>query len=441
MIQPVLVATVAAFEVDLWDQQLGLDLSRSPLFRSKWARIILDEAHRIKNAHGGTAQAAFNLRGKRRWCMTGTPMQNRIGEIYPLLRFLRSYPYGFYRCNRRGCDCECFFVRCHEGTLLCQVCGHPKSQHRNIFTTEISTPIRQFGFLEKGKTALEALRFKVFQKLMLRRTKALLDLPELHISMCKISLSPRESRVYKAVKEQSQQILDTLLAEGTLMKNFGHVFSIIMRQRQAANHPDLCKYSIDSTCPFCQSEVEDEPVKLNCGRHECHEICCVEVMRECGDEITCPICAHERQALAGLNLPEALLAANRRVRTSSKINALIEEISELESPKCLVFSQFAHFLELVEWHLQQHDITCCCISGKTKMKERAQMMSQFNAEAEPQVLLISLQVGGEGLNLQAANYVFLLDPWWNPAAEQQAMQRCHSAWDWMKQATFCSDDM
>ncbi|CAK9099566.1 unnamed protein product [Durusdinium trenchii] len=415
-----------ASQVDLWDEQLGLDFAQSTLFKTKWTRIILDEAHRIKNTHGGTSQAAVNLRGKRRWCISGTPVQNRIGDIYGLLRFLRMRPYGFYRCNRRGCDCECFWVRCWEGTLMCQACGHRRSQHRSIFASDISAPIRQFGFLDSGKTALERLRFEVFQKLMLRRTKALLDLPELHISIRKISLSPRESRRYKAMKEQHQGVLEAFIAEGTLMKNFGHVFSIIMRQRQAANHPDLPKYSVDSTCPFCQLEVEEEPVKLHCGRHECHEVCCLEVMRECGeDEITCPSCEHEQRALQGPNLPEALMAAGRPVRASSKINTLIAEISELEAPKCLVFSSFAHFLELIEYHLKERNVTCSRISGKTKMQERSDIIKQFNTEREPSVLCVSLQVGGEGLNLQAANQVFLMDPWWNPAAEQQAMQRCH----------------
>ena len=65
------------------------------------------------------------------------------------------------------------------------------------------------------------------------------------------------------------------------------------------------------------------------------------------------------------------------------------------------------------------------ISGKTKMQERSDIIKQFNTEREPSVLCVSLQVGGEGLNLQAANQVFLMDPWWNPAAEQQAMHRCH----------------
>ena len=119
------------------------------------------------------------------------------------------------------------------------------------------------------------------------------------------------------------------------------------------------------------------------------------------------------------------MAAGRPVRASSKINTLIAEISELEAPKCLVFSSFAHFLELIEYHLKERNVTCSRISGKTKMQERSDIIKQFNTEREPSVLCVSLQVGGEGLNLQAANQVFLMDPWWNPAAEQQAMQRCH----------------
>ena len=428
----------------MWDEQIdfdGLDLSRSPLFGRRWTRIVLDEAHRIKNAKGSTAQAAFNLRGKRRWCVSGTPIQNRIGEVHSLVRFLRFYPYAFNRCSRKGCTCECLFV-----SSTCKGCGHRKAQHRSIFATEISTPIRQFGFVGKGKTALESLRLDIFQELMLRRTKdTTLNLPSLSIKIKKIALSERESRAYIRIRDNDRQIVQDLAARGALMQNFAHVFSLIMRERQAANHPQLAKFGLSSRCPCCQGEVDEmkEDVEvLACGRHACHESCYVDLfLREApeGAEVHCPYCEDEQvQPLQGATIVQGLQEAGRCIHISSKIKALIEEIKEQllepsEPPaqphKFLVFSSFAHFLELCSHFLEQEGIGNAAIVGKTRLKIRERIIQRFRTETDFRVLLISLQVGGEGLNLQVADRVYLMDPWWNPAMEQQAYQRAHRSLD------------
>ena len=435
----VLAFQVALCEVSWWDEQLQIDLSKSPLFGRRWTRIVLDEAHRIKNARGSTAQAAFNLRAQRRWCVSGTPMQNRIGEVGSLVRFLRFYPYGFNKCQRRGCDCECLFVKCADNTSLCQVCGHSKTQHCSVFAKQISTPIRQFGFTGEGKAALESLRLEIFHQVMLRRTKSTLDLPKLSITKKKVLLSERERRTYTRIKTRDRQIIQELIAEGKLMQNFAHIFSIIMRQRQAANHPQLAKFGLSSDCPLCTNpvdEMDEETEVLPCGLHACHQSCHIEYMRDAPDdaEWICP-CEwelHMAKPLRAASIVEGLQDAEQPIRTSSKIEALIQEIefklkdSSSEPQKFLVFSSFAHFLQLCGYFMDEAGITNEIISGKTDMKSRARIIQQFR-ETDLSVLLITLQVGGEGLNLQVANRVYLLDPWWNPAMEQQAYQRAHRA--------------
>ena len=430
---------VALCEVSWWDEQLQIDLSKSPLFGRRWTRIVLDEAHRIKNARGSTAQAAFNLRAQRRWCVSGTPMQNRIGEVGSLVRFLRFYPYGFNKCQRRGCDCECLFVKCADNTSLCQVCGHSKTQHCSVFAKQISTPIHQFGFTGEGKAALESLRLEIFHQVMLRRTKSTLDLPKLSITKKKVLLSERERRTYTRIKTRDRQIIQELIAEGKLMQNFAHIFSIIMRQRQAANHPQLAKFGLSSDCPLCTNpvdEMDEETEVLPCGLHACHQSCHIEYMRDAPDdaEWICP-CErelHMAKPLRAASIVEGLQDAEQPIRTSSKIEALIQEIefklkdSSSEPQKFLVFSSFAHFLQLCGYFMDEAGITNEIISGKTDMKSRARIIQQFR-ETDLSVLLITLQVGGEGLNLQVANRVYLLDPWWNPAMEQQAYQRAHRA--------------
>eukprot|EP00913_Durusdinium_trenchii_P028643 g26863.t1 len=122
-------------------------------------------------------------------------------------------------------------------------------------------------------------------------------------------------------------------------------------------------------------------------------------------------------------------------QSSTKIEALVQEIKKMESTdatsKALVFSQFTRFLELIEWRLKREGISAATVLGSMPIVSRTQQESKnniivsFQTEPTLKVLLISLKAGGEGLNLQAADHIFLMDPWWNPAAEAQAIQRAH----------------
>ena len=110
---------------------------------------------------------------------------------------------------------------------------------------------------------------------------------------------------------------------------------------------------------------------------------------------------------------------------SAKLDVLVERLAELkeEGHKALVFSQFVKLLELVKPRLESAGIRYVYLDGKTK--NRAQCVERFQNEPDLDVFLISLKAGGTGLNLTAATYVFLLDPWWNPAVEAQAIDRTH----------------
>ncbi|CAJ1333233.1 unnamed protein product [Effrenium voratum] len=116
-------------------------------------------------------------------------------------------------------------------------------------------------------------------------------------------------------------------------------------------------------------------------------------------------------------------------RSSTKIEALMQEIKRMEeadsTSKALVFSQFTRFLEIIEWRLKREGISAATVLGSMPIVARNNIIVSFQTEPTLKVLLISLKAGGEGLNLQAADHIFLMDPWWNPAAEAQAIQRAH----------------
>jgi SNF2 family DNA or RNA helicase len=111
--------------------------------------------------------------------------------------------------------------------------------------------------------------------------------------------------------------------------------------------------------------------------------------------------------------------------TSSKIEALLENLEQVaaEGHKALVFSQWTSLLDRVEPHLQAANLRFERLDGSTR--DRASVVATFQSESGPPVLLTSLKAGGTGLNLTAADHVFLLDPWWNPAVEDQAADRAH----------------
>jgi len=119
------------------------------------------------------------------------------------------------------------------------------------------------------------------------------------------------------------------------------------------------------------------------------------------------------------------LVPGQQAETSSKIEALLESLEQVqaEGHKALVFSQWTSLLDLVEPHLKRAGMKFVRLDGRTR--DRAAVVNEFQAEDGPPVLLTSLKAGGTGLNLTAADHVFLLDPWWNPAAEDQAADRAH----------------
>jgi SNF2 family DNA or RNA helicase len=111
--------------------------------------------------------------------------------------------------------------------------------------------------------------------------------------------------------------------------------------------------------------------------------------------------------------------------TSSKVERLLEALAEAaaDGHKALVFSQWTSLLDKVEPHLTERGIAFTRLDGTTR--DRGEVVARFQDDAGPPVMLVSLKAGGTGLNLTAADHVFLLDPWWNPAVEEQAADRTH----------------
>jgi SNF2 family DNA or RNA helicase len=122
-----------------------------------------------------------------------------------------------------------------------------------------------------------------------------------------------------------------------------------------------------------------------------------------------------------------LLDETAKKEEGAKLEELLERLQEItaEGHKALVFSQFTSFLAILQQHLKKAKIPFLYLDGDTSIKERQARVEKFQSDDKTPLFLISLKAGGSGLNLTSADYVFLLDPWWNPAVENQAIDRTH----------------
>merc|ERR1711871_293978 len=125
----------------------GVNLRKSSLHRVFWKRIILDEAHKIKGRTNNTAKSVYALHASYRWCLTGTPLQNRVSELYALLRFLKVAPHCYYFCSKEGCDCVSLYWEFSPKSRICTKCGHPPMRHYSFFNKKIMNPIKRYGYI------------------------------------------------------------------------------------------------------------------------------------------------------------------------------------------------------------------------------------------------------------------------------------------------------
>ncbi|KAG5460364.1 MAG: SNF2 family N-terminal domain-containing protein [Olpidium bornovanus] len=188
-----------------------------PLFDIHYHRIILDEAHTIKNRNTQVAIACCSLKAEKRWCLSGTPIQNNLDELFSLVRFLRIEPYNDSR----------------------------------WFNEKILVPVKSAN-PRKGFH-----RLQVFLKaICLRRTKdaevdgrKVLELVPRNVEILSADFSPEERAFYKGLEAKARVRFNRYLKEGTAMKNYSHILVLLLRLRQACCHPHLLKHEFVDVLP------------------------------------------------------------------------------------------------------------------------------------------------------------------------------------------------
>ncbi|KAJ3363166.1 DNA repair protein rad16 [Allomyces javanicus] len=459
----VLITSYSVIEAAFRKQEYGFKRKAgtvkeaSALHQVEWARIVLDECHSIKDRSTNTARAVFALKSQYKWCLSGTPVQNRVGEMYSVIRFLQLDPFAYYFC--RNCPCKSLHWKFSD-KKSCDECGHRPMNHFCYWNYSILKPIQEFGPTGAGREAFNNLG-RLLDTMMLRRTKIEraddLGLPPRHVTVRRDYFSEEERDFYSSLYSDSKRQFATYVAEGTVLNHYANIFELLTRMRQAANHPAMVtsKFSKPGTkaagagtktaangdvlvCGLCHEPAED-PITA-----KCKHVFCREDMRQYidgyGDDksLTCPVCFSklvvDLDAAPVVTVEKPVTSIVGRIdmegwRSSTKIEALLEELTNLRkqdhSIKSIVFSQYVSFLDLIHWRLRKAGFQCVKLDGRMNLQQRDAVIKAFSSDPHVTVFLISLKAGGVALNLTEASQIFLMDPWWNPAAESQAMDRIH----------------
>ncbi|KAI0922976.1 hypothetical protein AcV5_009827 [Taiwanofungus camphoratus] len=381
---------------------------KNALFRVKWWRIVLDEAHNIKNRKTKTAEACCALESKYRWCLTGTPMQNNVEELYSLFKFLRVRPLNDW----------------------------------TTFNTQIAQPIGA----KRPTRAIKRLQV-VLRSVMLRRTKdtlvngkPILELPERIVKTVDCEFDEEERAFYDTVQVRVHARLEALQKQGGVANNYTSMLVLLLRLRQACNHPSLVsedyKKDREAVEPKGAKDNDDDDedtddlvdrlagMGLN-SLKRC-QLCQTELGSANGSKDTCDACV----ALVTKSRRKTVDANSDLPPDSAKTRKILEILQEIDGrseggEKTIIFSQFTSMLDIIEPFLKAEGIRYVRYDGSMNKGQREDALTTIKESRKTRVILISFKAGSTGLNLTCCNNVILVDLWWNPALEDQAFDRAH----------------
>ncbi|KAL4891397.1 SNF2 family N-terminal domain-containing protein [Aspergillus ambiguus] len=429
-----------------WNRSDGIVKEDSVIHAIDYHRLILDEAHSIKQRTTSVARACFALKATYKWCLSGTPVQNRIGEFFSLLRFLEVRPFACYFCKQ--CKCQQLHWS-QDAEKRCTSCKHSGFSHVSVFNQEILNPITERDNLDGRKDALAKLRL-ITDRIMLRRVKrdhtASMELPPKRVILHNEFFGDIERDFSRSIMTNSSRKFDTYVSRGVMLNNYANIFGLIMQMRQVSNHPDLILKKHGEigqnilVCNICDEPAE-EAIRSRCHHEFCRQ-CAKDYIRSFDEDsvVDCPRC-HIPLSIdfeqPDIEQEEEHVKKNsiiNRIRmedwtSSTKIEMLVYELYRLRSKKqthkSIVFSQFTSMLQLVEWRLRRAGFNTVMLDGTMTPAQRQNSIDYFMKNVDVEVFLVSLKAGGVALNLTEASRVFIVDPWWNPAAEWQSADRCH----------------
>ena len=385
------------------------------LFALEWHRIILDEAHTIRNRNTQACKAVLALRGARRWCLSGTPMVNRAEDLQPLFAFIRA----------------------------------PPASDAAIFKRAVSQPLRA------GDVAALARLRVLLKAVSMRRTKALLaaTLPsrEVELHYVELGAEGHGGRAdYDAVHAAAAAAVRAIAAADDFSQNLT-ILESLLRLRQLCAAPALVSRARVARAHAQLEQLASAPAASAGAQQQLT----VEAARRVLGALSDTRDASSGSGGAGAN-PDADADADADAPQSGEAEADGDEAEALleygglppslkgqppppkvellcsliaqtaDDERCVVFSQFIGVLDICADVLEARGLSTCRIDGSHSAAARAATIAAFGqAAGGPKVILCSLRAAGVGLNLARANRAFMMDLWWNPSVEDQAMDRIH----------------
>ncbi|XP_067004226.2 transcription termination factor 2 [Anabrus simplex] len=395
---------------------------RNVLHRIKWSRIILDEAHVVRNHKSLQSKAVCSLKGNSRWALTGTPIQNTELDLYALLKFLRCSPFDDYSVWRRWVDNKnaaglkrlttvMKSIMLRRTKAILQESGNLGClPDKNVHVVDITLAKEEFAVYEK---ILVFSRTLFAQFLHQRAEKEQLAVTSSHFPSTKSVASgfsnPFEQNRELAAMHKQMAVLPNVKSHEILV--------LILRLRQVCCHPGLIKAMLDKDCQEADGIEDAEGLDID--------------LLEKLNNMTLKENIPENAENFNEEVQKKVLSLNNPVfdmeRMSTKMRILVDKLRENvlnTDDKAVIVSQWSSMLSVLQVQLQKREIKCQMLTGAVPVKDRMQIVEQFNRPyGGPQILLLSLTAGGVGLNLIGGNHLFLFDIHWNPQLEAQACDR------------------
>ncbi|KAG8156420.1 hypothetical protein KVR01_013761 [Diaporthe batatas] len=383
----------------------------------EWFRIVLDEAHEIRNTTTKQFHVVFNLAAQHRWCLTGTPIQNSVEDLGALISFLRV----------------------------------PMLEKPSTFRRYLLSQARQ-----GTRNSFKNLRL-LLNSICLRRTKDVAGLSDPILQTRVLSLTSTERRDYVELLDQLRRHVDMDVSGHTTRGSSTRMLQGILKLRLFCNNGFMGRgasrmpFDADevlsclqqtgqASCVLCSrtiysiSRVPD--TDGGCPLEPCSHLACRDCAVGLSSKKQCPRCAEgdSGSSIQGIlhSMKEfeeqdtsapGLAGPSQGPVYPSKLRAFVEDIQAQVAVKSIVFSFWKTTLDLVSQLLEAQGLGCFMIHGSLPLSQRRQILDRFRSTDDAHILLMTLGTGAVGLNLAVASRIYLLEPQWNPQLEQQAFGR------------------
>ncbi|PIA18257.1 hypothetical protein COEREDRAFT_39020 [Coemansia reversa NRRL 1564] len=362
--------------------------SHGPLFTTAWRRIILDEAHVLKNRKTQKSLACSDLIAKYRWCLSGTPIQNSLEDIYSLLRFLRI-------------STHCRF-----------------SDFQHLIQNDDQTGMSQIR--------------SILNKVMLRRTKATIEpssiqLPHRFHYIHRVDLSMAERIFYDCI----------VLEEANYHTQYDNIsvlqlFNKMMRMRQSTSHPSVAIPS-DSTISSYFRSGRKFKLTTDIFWSNTDEAVCNLLSSSSLENLSCHHCHSPldyKRSVSLIQWFETKYADLNVILPSAKMRRILSilktiKMQSITNEKTVIFSEHLNAINILSTYLNDNGFTNLIYHGSLQQTRREKILEEFSSDPQISVLIISKKAGAVGINLTAANHIIIESLWWNPAIDSQAIDRVY----------------